>query len=180
MDDDDARSWSWVIYTTPQKPGGVPNGVETGEGGESVPIGVIRLVPPPHPPHETLVNPNPNRPDGGEGGWDLTHEPYIKLTRVAVLPMYRGLGVSRRLVEMALEWARGHAGEIEAAYARVAGTRKEWSGLVMVHAQSEVEGVYTRQGFTTDKRLGRWKEEGIEHVGMVRRIDVIHRKTIDQ
>lgn len=95
-----------------------------------------------------------------------------------MVPEYRGLGLGRRLVDTALEWASAHAGEINAAMRDVAGREgnhlKEglgsWKGLVLVHAQVDVERMYQGQGFQTDESLGRWDEEGIEHVGMFKRI----------
>ena len=48
----------------------------------------------------------------------------------------------------------------------------KWKGLVLVHAQVDVESMYQRLGFETDDSLGRWDEEGIEHVGMFKRISL--------
>ncbi|CAG8107163.1 unnamed protein product [Penicillium salamii] len=108
-------------------------------------VGTIRLV----PPHQQK----------GEGE---AHEPCIKLTRVAIMPEYRGLGLGRRLVETALGWAVGIGREIL--------VENGWRGLVLVHAQVGVEGMYGRLGFVVDEGLGRWDEEGIEHCGMFRRV----------
>jgi predicted GNAT family N-acyltransferase len=150
IDSDDTRSWHWVIY----------------DG--TAPVGVIRLVPPPQPPHSHVTNPIDT-----EAVYDWTHEPCIKLTRVAIMPEYRGLGLGRRLVETALEWAAVHAAEIDEA--ALIGARAErspllWKGLVLVHAQVDVERMYARLGFVTDEELGTWYEEGIEHRGMFRRL----------
>ncbi|PWY95264.1 acetyltransferase, GNAT family [Aspergillus sclerotioniger CBS 115572] len=166
IDNDDARSWQWVIYHEPQPSATTP--VSPTES--KIPVAVIRLVPPPHEPHEALTHPESA---GSLPKWDTEHEPYVKLTRVAVLKEWRGYGLGRTLVEEALEWARGHAEEIERAYAEVAGEKeKEWKGLVLVHAQTQVERMYARMGFETDEGLGRWDEEGIEHVGMWRRVQL--------
>ncbi|KAJ5343716.1 uncharacterized protein N7506_003540 [Penicillium brevicompactum] len=139
IDTDDARSWHWVLY----------------DGTTAV--GTIRLVPPPqtHAPEEALQK-------GVE-------EPCVKLTRVAIVPMYRGRGLGRMLVETALGWAAGHCREVEAGIENKGGC---WRGLVLVHAQVDVEGMYGRLGFVVDEELGRWDEEGIEHLGMYKRIEV--------
>jgi predicted GNAT family N-acyltransferase len=47
---------------------------------------------------------------------------------------------------------------------------ESWKGLVLVHAQVDVERMYQGLGFVTNESLGRWDEEGIEHVGMFKRI----------
>ncbi|OOF95193.1 hypothetical protein ASPCADRAFT_507103 [Aspergillus carbonarius ITEM 5010] len=164
IDNDDVRSWQWVIYHEPQ-PSTTPTETKT-------PVAVIRLVPPPHEPHEVLTHPESA---GSLPKWDTDHEPYVKLTRVAVLKEWRGYGLGRKLVEEALEWARGNGGEIERACAEVVGEEREkkaWKGLVLVHAQTQVERMYVRMGFETDEGLGRWDEEGIEHVGMWRRVQL--------
>ncbi|KAJ6121206.1 Acyl-CoA N-acyltransferase [Penicillium sp. IBT 18751x] len=161
IDEDDARSWHWVISanTTP---------------GTSIPVAVIRLVPPPQKPHELLTHPETIL----EASYDWTHEPYIKLSRVAVLREYRGLGLGRKLIQVALEWAAHHAAEIDNAAAQVAarshwtGKPARWQGLVVIHSQADVEGMYRRSGFQTDETLERWDEEGVEHVGMFRRVEV--------
>jgi predicted GNAT family N-acyltransferase len=164
IDPDDARSWHWVISA--------PSLATS----TKIPVAVIRLVPPPQPPHESLTKPDAT--PGSLDEYDWAHEPCIKLTRVAVIPEYRGLGLGRKLVEVALEWAMQHAAEIDEAAARVAdashwtGRPAQWQGLVLVHAQAEVERMYEGLGFQTDEALGRWDEEGIEHVGMFRRVEV--------
>ncbi|KAL1864629.1 hypothetical protein Plec18167_009694 [Paecilomyces lecythidis] len=166
LDEDDARSWQWVIYADETS--------TSTDGQKKTPIGVIRLVPPPHEPHEALIHPE----KAAElPKYELSHEPYVKLTRVAVLPEYRGRGLGRFLVDTALRWAAERPGEIDAAYAQVAGDEQKqgqtrpWKGLALVHAQVQVEQMYERLGFVTDEALGRWYEEGIEHVGMWRRVD---------
>ncbi|EGE07009.1 acetyltransferase [Trichophyton equinum CBS 127.97] len=128
VDADDDRSWHWVVYA-----GDADGGCKA--------VGVVRLVPPPH------------------GGHQHQHEsgkPFVKIGRLAVLPTYRGKGLARRLVEMALEWAAEHKMDVGGG----------WEGLVLIHAQTDVEAMYARLGFETDKSLGQWDEEGILHVGM--------------
>ncbi|RAH79809.1 hypothetical protein BO86DRAFT_317517 [Aspergillus japonicus CBS 114.51] len=173
IDADDGRSWHWVVYHSPDAP--------------RTPVATIRLVPPPNV-HSHHPNHSPN-PNGAESGaeqaaeQDQEQEPYIKLTRVAVLREYRGYGLGRAVVETALAWAREHAREIdEAAVAFAFATasaekdggevvaRPVWNGLVLVHAQTQVEKMYERCGFVTDEGMGRWDENEIEHLGMWRRL----------
>lgn len=169
IDSDNSRSWHWVLS--------VPTATNNSSTTSS-PIAVIRLVPPPQPPHALLTHPD-SPTTHSLPTYDWTHEPCIKLTRVAVVPEYRGQGLGRRLVETALEWAGQHAGDIDAAAAEVAGRCNwtggvgRWQGLVLVHAQVEVEEMYLGMGFETDEALGRWVEEGIEHIGMFRRVEVV-------
>lgn len=206
LDEDDARSWHWVMYAkntadTEVNPESVSSSecdLEPGcesQSSQLLPIGVVRLVPPPHAPHHNHTeettwgsdsvksNSNSNS-NNTQSKYDLSHEPYIKLTRVAILHGYRGRGLAKRMVDLALTWAAEHPVEIDQAYSstvlasdressvRSDNTAQRWSGLVLVHAQTDKEGLYVRWGFETDPTLGKWDEEGIEHVGMWRRIEV--------
>jgi predicted GNAT family N-acyltransferase len=116
----------------------------------SRPVATVRLVPPPHPTH-------PN------GYHDPDEEPYIKLTRFATIAQERGKGLGKVLLQMTLDWASTHG----------QGIIQGWNGMVLLHAQTSVEKMYTKMGFATDDKLGRWHEEGIEHVGMWKRIPVV-------
>ncbi|KAF7507027.1 hypothetical protein GJ744_011051 [Endocarpon pusillum] len=113
------------------------------------PIACTRLVPPPHAPH----------PNGCE---NPEEKPYVKLTRLAVFPEARGKGLAKVLCEEAVGWAARNKEGIGGG----------WDGLVLVHAQVGVEKMWARLGFKTDERLGRWDEEGIEHLGMWRELDL--------
>ena len=42
----------------------------------------------------------------------------------------------------------------------------------MVHAQTTVEKVWSHHGFVKDESMGVWFEEGIEHIGMWKRIEL--------
>lgn len=119
----------------------------TTESGQEEPASVIRIVPPPHGPHPNGFN-------------DLHEEHYVKLGRVATMPNHRRKGLSRLLTEEAFRWLAAHKSEVAADY----------NGLVLCHAQVVVEKMYERLGFTTDEKLGRWDEEGIEHLGMWKRV----------
>ncbi|MCJ1247116.1 hypothetical protein MMC30_004327 [Trapelia coarctata] len=118
------------------------------------------------------------------------HEPYIKLGRLATLKEYRGLGLGRLLANTALDWASRHGdlfragGEVlnESETPELEGVAREranvelgpeWKGLVLVHAQKSVERFWKGMGFVRDEELGTWVEEGIEHVGMWRRVGVV-------
>lgn len=205
IDADDLRSWHWVVYYRDSRDTSEYNGTNLGgkateHGDEALlAIGVIRLVPPPHAPHcpGGITAETPERTPKCEhehsahgqepGGYDMLHEPYIKLTRVAVLPEYRGKGIARLLVETAVDWARRWPGGIQAAGDRVrrdvdgdasdasdaSAGEGAWNGLVLVHAQVSVEGMYRRLGFETDEGMGRWDEEGIDHVGMWMRVGLL-------
>lgn len=120
----------------------------TGGPGPDEPLAVIRIVPPPHGPH-------PN------GFSDPEEEPYIKLGRVATMATARGKGLSRLLSEEAFRWLAVHHEEVGSG----------WKGLILTHAQVAVEKMYARLGFVTDDKLGRWDEEGIEHLGMWKRVE---------
>ncbi len=86
LDEDDPRSWHFVLY-------------ETKDGDESEPVSVIRIVPPPHADH-------PN------GYIDPEEEPYIKLGRVATLKKARGKGLSRQLTDEAFSWCAENSGSV--------------------------------------------------------------------
>jgi len=138
LDEDDPRSWHWVVYP-------VESASDASNPGE--PVSVIRIVPPPHGPH-------PN------GDQDPDEEPYVKLGRVATVQHARGKGLSRLVTEEAFRWLSDHSDEVGHG----------WKGLVLTHAQVDVQKMYAKLGFVTDEKLGRWDEEGIQHLGMWKRI----------
>lgn len=51
-----------------------------------------------------------------------------------------------------------------------------WNGLVLVHAQKDIEKVWNRYGFSKDDTMGVWDEEGIDHIGMWKRLDLVKRR----
>lgn len=212
VDEDDARSYHWISYasvgTTSSPPmSGRPsprssmradsaNGLTPAPTHETkeevrrrssatasrVPVATIRLVPPPHPPHPTH-GPSEGSPHStGHSPLHDDKEPYIKLGRLATLAPYRGLGLSRLLINTALEWAAQHPEKIltppsaaSREYAKLDGDTKEqgvWKGLVLVHAQTSVEKLWAKHGFERDTGMGAWLEEGIEHIGMWKRLKV--------
>jgi predicted GNAT family N-acyltransferase len=188
LDEDDARSFHWITYASvgtshtspPVSPTKQHRGGEShsrraskdeerrGSTANRVAVGTIRLVPPPHPHHHA--------PDGLES----SRRTYVKLGRLATLPPYRKLGLSKLLINSALEWARENPREIvkpvapaEAEIAKLEGkeVQEPWNGWVLVHAQTEVEGLWTKYGFERDLQMGTWDEEGIEHIGMWKLLD---------
>lgn len=153
VDADDARSWHWIVYD------------------ENTPVATARLVPPPHAPHDT-VDTNSTLCDGR---YDLREEPCVRIGRVAVRKEYRGRGLAVELLRTILEWVAQNPDAVDEAYRRVLKEEgisegKGWNGLVRVHSQVPVQRVYARVGFETEERMGRWMEDGIEHVGMGLRI----------
>lgn len=132
FDDDDPRSFHWVVYasvgTSSSSNGASPLSEGTPTTGSASPspqeerrqsdptanrvaVGTIRLVPPPHPPHpapsDTHKLDNSLRAPATVSHTSGTPAvgPYIKLGRLAVLPAYRKLKLAALLVRTALDWA---------------------------------------------------------------------------
>ena len=193
FDSEDAQSFHWVVYASV----GGASGERRGSAG--LPVGTIRVVPPPHVHWEGPVM------EGGreeEGCLRRPGEAYVRKGRLAVLKPYRSeflfcsqrslltsaeLGLSGLLVKAALEHLSNHADEVvppaspaEMELKRIeTGTDTEggaWDGLVLVHAQSAIEKLWRSWGFVRDQNMGEWDEEGIMHVGMWRRITVNRRR----
>lgn len=195
FDEDDARSFHWVVYASiPAKAVPSSNGSSTSSSSNNnnnanrrssastkIPIGTIRLVPPPHPPHNSISSSssphstnNNNNINNNHG--DQAAETCIKLGRLAVLKEFRKAGISKLLIESALAFAREHPYEVgpqmDLSEALHKGIAMNFKGLVLVHSQVGVQKVWKRYGFEVDEGMGRWDEEGIEHVGMWKRVDV--------
>ncbi|KAI5928252.1 hypothetical protein F4810DRAFT_185576 [Camillea tinctor] len=253
-DEDDARSCHWVAYASVniRRPPGSPGGggtqepgpepePEPGEEGQettpaarspetrSVPIGTLRIVPFPHPPHpppgaryannvllpssppstststststssssplpsssppQTAQTPlererqqsalpfGPDRRTTYHDG----REPYVKLSRLAVVPDFRGLNIATQLWVAARRWLEEHPDYFNPSVAELGmdqlrvgavGDIPRWNGLVLCHAQESAIGVYERWGFRVDQAMGKWYEEGIPHFGMFARLDI--------
>lgn len=168
VDEDDARSFHWVVYASIPAKAMNGNGERRTSTSTKIPIGTIRLVPPPHLPHE-----------GGKGngrGGGESQEAYIKLGRLAVIKEFRKAGISKLLIETALAFAREHPYEVgpqmDLSEALHKGIAMNFKGLVLVHSQVGVQKVWKRFGFELDESMGTWDEEGIEHVAMWKRVDV--------
>lgn len=94
-----------------------------------------------------------------------------------------GLGLSRLLIDAALSWVSQNSEAIIPPLSPATAEQHRlelgqdpemvaFKGLVLVHAQTTVEKVWTRHGFVKDESMGVWFEEGIAHVGMWKRIDL--------
>lgn len=176
LDDDDARSFHWVAYASiPAKAmtNGNGNPARKDSASTKIPIGTIRLVPPPHPPHTGHGADSPR-----SNGSDEHHEQYIKFGRLAVIKEFRKAGISKLLIETALSFAKEHPYEVgpqldpASMEALKKGIGLSFKGLVLIHAQTGVQKVWRKYGFETDESMGEWIEEGIPHVAMWKRIDV--------
>jgi predicted GNAT family N-acyltransferase len=171
-----------------------------------VPVGTIRAIPPggihPHehgythgrsrssssitptlpiqpslPPQQAAIS--TEQEDPAPHPTVFPNEPYIRLGRLATLPAYRGLGLSRLLISSVLDYLRTSPSEFSSSYANLEdittaiqeGTTGVapivWKGLVLVHAQRDrtIE-LWKKFGFEIDEGMGKWDEEGMMHVGM--------------
>ena len=100
--------------------------------------------------------------------WDH-EEPYVKIGRLATVREFRGRGYGRVLVEAALGFAGSNANTMVKDW----NSGEKWKGLVLAHAQKGVEKWYASMGWERDEGMDVWWEEGIEHVGMWRRVGVV-------
>ncbi|MCJ1469112.1 hypothetical protein MMC07_007745 [Pseudocyphellaria aurata] len=197
IDADDPRSWHWVAFATSRESDDSRAAAKELGSGKTSAAATIRLVPvsPPSADGEdNAIEGIESPPHAPTQMWD-GHEPYIKLGRLATLSAYRGLGLARLLVNAALEWAAENASTLRATdnltfseekreegEGQQVGQGKEenngnvkdngWNGLVLVHAQTTVESFYKRSGFATDVGMGRWYEDGIEHLAMWKRLEL--------
>ena len=169
-----------------------------------VPVATIRLIPPPHGPNKYIQqNKTDKHPDADPPLEDHQHkqpaEPYIKLGRLAVLAPYRSLGLAKLLINAALDYATANPDLVyrppsptALEMAQILGNNKEreitWQGLVMIHAQANLQAMWEKHGFHEELRNEdgdveieaepHWVEEGIEHVGMWKRLPVEKRKRL--
>ena len=120
LDGDDYRSFHWVVYASVASACTPPHRQHhhhhpgSGGGGSSttrIPVGTIRLVPPPHAPHTQATPTSHHHPDSPPPGTSEEGN-YIKLGRLATIPAFRGLGIGKLLVETALNWAAEHPEEV--------------------------------------------------------------------
>lgn len=79
------------------------------------------------------------------------------------------MGLGGRLVEAAVEWMRKRENR-ERVVEVVDG--EGWDGWILVHAQVAARKAWEAFGFVVDESMGVWDEEGIDHVGMWRSVDL--------
>ncbi|CAI6336560.1 unnamed protein product [Periconia digitata] len=218
FDEDDARSWHWVVYAsvastaspppkdlrTDTPTDGADGARRTSSVGTRLPVGTIRMIPPPHAPNKYLDQPTsdkhmdadpPRSLEDHSSSDNSKHpsEPYVKLGRLAVLTPYRKLGLAKLLINTAIEYAAKHPDDIyeppsatTAEKANLFGIQTEesapWNGLIMIHAQSNLKHLWEKYGFAEEllndkgqveiSKEPHWVEEGIEHIGMWRRLQL--------
>jgi len=204
FDSDDPRACHWVVYASvnetvePEVRDDDENILQRKKSVTTTqPIGTIRLVPFPHPPHpepgssyaadalETngnsdAMNPPPYIIDRKTTYHD-GKEPYIKLGRIAVLKEFRGTGLARLLVHTAMTWAGQNPTYFNPSVTTMGMDKlgatslhdvPVWKGLICIHAQEQVAKTWAKWGFKLDEEMGTWTEEGITHVGMFNRLNI--------
>lgn len=159
LDDDDGRSFHWVAFASVPAKHDLPQTQTANHQGRpnnrrvsnstKIPIGTIRLTPPPHAPHPVPgKHDKEDAPDGNlRKDSTLVHdgrEGYVKLGRLAVIPQFRKAGISKLLIETAINFARSHPYEVMPGWdpAKLESLKLEsdaavgidWNGLVLVHA----------------------------------------------
>lgn len=130
-DADDARSCHWVVYAP-----AAPLAPETAAAVASVPVGTLRIVPYPQPPHPVpggryvdneLVEASAAAAaaEAESTQWRLLpgvdrattfhdgREPYVKVGRLAVLSQYRGRGLAGQLWRATRQWLEENPGYFE-------------------------------------------------------------------
>lgn len=164
---------------------------------QRTPIGTIRLIPPPHGPNKYKEEKPVTHPDDDTPmteKMDHTDEPYVKLGRLSVVGAFRKNNIARMLLNTVIKFA---AERPELIYVPPSPTTRElaalksptttrqlsWQGLVFIHAQIQLVKMWEKYGFSEALRDEQgnveidaephWIEEGIEHVGMWKRIKVV-------
>lgn len=195
FDKDDARSWHWVIYasvastSSPSPPSLRPIGSSSkteeqrrsSASAQSLAVGTIRLVPPPHGPNKYTNHGN------------HPAEPYVKLSRLSVLKEYRGLKLSNQLIDAAMNFAAHNPDTIRPPpapttleFVHILGKGEQeatvWEGLAMVHSPLKDSGVWKKYGFAealVDEKdnieiaaEAHWNEEGVTHLALWKRMKI--------
>lgn len=139
IDDDEDRSFHWVVYT--DEPSRQPRAVEN---PKLAPVGTCRIVP----------------VKEGSG------EEFIHLGRMAVVKDYRRKGLSRLLMDTALEFATAYPEKV------VPASEGKWDGRVNIGAQVQAMPAWVALGFVHDPTLGEWDEGGVPHRGMWKTVEL--------
>lgn len=157
LDEDDYRSFHWVVYASVASACTPPHRTHhhhhpgSGGGGSSttrIPVGTIRLIPPPHAPHEQVLRSNHHHPDSPPPPAMAQSEGnYIKLGRLATISAFRGLGIGKLLVETALSWAAEHPEEI---MGDIKSNKRISLSTVSITEQMRKAGVGKRDGIGGD------------------------------
>jgi predicted GNAT family N-acyltransferase len=164
-----------------------------------MPVATIRLIPPPHGPNKYLEDANKadKHADADPPSEDVASahlsEPYVKLGRLATLKPYRGMGLAGLLINAVFDFAKANPDTIykppsptamERAHVTENGKEQQlaWDGLIMIHAQAQIKKMWEKHGFSEELRNDKgeveiaaephWMEEGIEHIGMWKRIEL--------
>ena len=164
------------------------------DDGNEVPIGSLRVLPPPNEPRphdgsvilHSVKEGEDSIPSGEvlfgkmveediekrERQWEERRptdmwdgkEWFLHFARMCVLPEWRGRGVADLLVKRACEWAEG---EFEEGFEC---GKARWNGLLLANAREEARRMWERNGFVEDKGMGRWNEVGVELFAVCRRM----------
>ncbi|QIW96524.1 hypothetical protein AMS68_002042 [Peltaster fructicola] len=162
LDDDDTNCVHFVLYP---------------DAGTSKPAGTIRIVPQSSDLHTDFDK--HRHIDGTPYLGEVTSstyngEPFLKLGRLAVVKPQRGHGYADALVKAALRYAAANPRDLitktSSSQHSLGPKSRDWQGLVLIHAQKQVQGFWARLGFTLDEGLGIWDEEGMDHVAMWTRV----------
>lgn len=162
-----------------------------------MPVATIRLIPPPHGPNKYLddANLSDKHADADPPSKELESahpaEPYVKLGRLATLKPYRSMGLAGLLINAVSEFAKQNPDTIYKPASPTATERAQitehgreqlaWEGLIMIHAQANLRKMWEKHGFSEElmndkgeveiRAESHWVEEGIEHIGMWKRIE---------
>jgi predicted GNAT family N-acyltransferase len=193
LDFDDRRCFTWTAYASvpghikPVPEGGHP--MRKQSTSTKLAIGTIRLIPPPNTTSHAFdkhrnMDGTPYSTPTTKSSFHDGREPFLTLGRLAILPEFRKVGVSKLLIDSALTMAHDYPHIIseppsssltEDLHAHLGvnlDTNTDWNGLVLIHAQIGLQKFWARYGFEVDEGMGIWDEEGMDHVAMWRRMDL--------
>jgi predicted GNAT family N-acyltransferase len=193
LDFDDRRSFTWTAYASvpghikPMSGGGHP--MRQQSTSTKFAIGTIRLIPPPNTTGHAFGK-HRSKDDALPSGATIKSsihdgcEPFLTLGRLAILSEFRKVGVSKLLIDSALTMAHDYphiiskppssslVGDLHDHFDLNLDMNTDWSGLVLIHAQMELQKFWARYGFEVDQGMGIWEEEGMDQVAMWKRINL--------